>query len=329
MLSNADFVRDLKERSFLTRRLRGYLDGEGFIEVETPILSPKYGGAAARPFTTQHIHDIPLNLRIAPEINLKQLVIGGLDRVYELGKVFRNEGFDASHNPEFTMCEFYEAYNDCQGMMKRLEGLLEHVGEGKVLKPPFKSLEICQVLEDVLVIQNLETLLDCEESSKRVLLEAAKKKGRVLDVSLSLPKILDKLIEGFVEPFCSGPTFLTGHPMAISPLAKAKPSKSMTLADRFELFVDGHELANGFTEQNDPELQAAAFQRQTKEGQLGDVEVPPGDLEFLEAMKAGMPPTAGCGIGIDRLTMLLTAKSHIRDVLTFPMLRPLTKASSD
>lgn len=322
MLSNGDFIKVLKERSSLIRRVREYLDGKGFVEVETPILSPKYGGAAARPFTTQHIHDIHLNMRIAPELHLKQLVIGGLDRVYELGKVFRNEGFDASHNPEFTMCEFYEAYNDCQGMMKRLEGLLEYVGEGKIFKAPFKSLEICQVLEERLGIQNLETILECEETSKRLLLEAANKQGKTLDASLSLPKILDKLIEMFVEPCCSGPTFLTGHPMIMSPLAKAKPSKSMTIADRFELFVDGHELANGFAEQNDPELQAAAFQKQTKERQLGDAEVPPADLEFLEAMKAGMPPTAGCGIGIDRLTMLLTGKSHIRDVLAFPMLRP-------
>lgn len=285
-------------------------------------MSAKYGGANARPFETQHVIEGRLFLRIAPELYLKQLVVGGLDRVYELGRVFRNEGTDADHNPEFTSLEFYQAYSNCEEMMRITEEMLGKIGErleSRVFEGPFQRVEITEALEE-----RLGTALpveEPEEDQQRILIEAARRKGYTCPEGLGLARTLDKLIGRYLEPFCTRPTFLVGHPMALSPLAKER-GDSPHLADRFELFVNGRELANGFSEQNDPTRQLEAFRRQAIAKAAGDPEAQPLDKDFVEVLKAGLPPTGGCGIGIDRLVMMLAGAKHIRDVLAFPLVRP-------
>lgn len=324
MLSKPEFLEVLRTRSKIIKTIRTYLDENGFLEVETPVLATKYGGANARPFETNHMADLPLYLRIAPELALKQLVVGGAERVYELGKVFRNEGLDADHNPEFTSCEFYQSYANYEDMMGHTERLLGTIGKslGKDIfsNRPFKRLYIVPTLEELITAKL--PLEEPDTIAKEVLLKVAADRGiHAVNHRQSLPKIYDKLIGHYLEPLCVNPTFLVGHPMVLSPLSKASAGNPR-IADRFELFSDGFEIANGFSEQNDPEMQLEAFQKQAMNKAAGDAEAQPLDEDFVQVLNAGLPPSGGCGLGVDRLVMLFTGKKHIRDVLAYPLVRP-------
>lgn len=318
MLTRPGFIDVLKTRSLVIGRIRACLERHGFIEVETPCLSSRYGGASARPFETGHISDLLLYLRIAPELSLKQLLVGGLGRVYELGKVFRNEGFDASHNPEFTSCEFYRAFANAEDMMQLTEEMLRSAAAGvsPIFDGGFGRIEIVPALEEAL---QLRLPLGEDDGTARAVLS---KHSSIVRPEMSLAKMYDELIGHHLEAGCGAPTFLVGHPMALSPLAKAREG-SPWVADRFELFVGGAEIANGFSEQNDPEAQLEAFRKQALGRSLGDPEAQPLDEEFVQVLRAGLAPSGGCGIGVDRLVMLLTGKRHIRDVLAYPITRPV------
>lgn len=316
MLSSDSMIQVLKTRAYLLRNLRNFLDSRGFVEVETPILASKYGGANARPFITEHNSSLPLYLRIAPELALKQLVVGGMEKVYEIGKVFRNEGIDSSHNPEFTICEFYQAYASSEDMIDLLSNWLRCLLP-ETFTDTFQRIDIVPFLE-----KKLGTSLPLSPS-----LEGSRFMMRILNSfdmnvsKLTMAQQYDKLIGHFIEPLTDNPTLLMGHPILMSPLAKSRPSDPL-IADRFELFYKGSELANGFTELNDPELQRRAFLQQLKDKQDGDSEAHPPDEDYVQVLEAGLPPTGGCGIGIDRLVMLAAGMDHIRDVLSFPLLRP-------
>ena len=317
MLSSDSMIRVLKARAHLLKHLRAFLDSRGFIEVETPILASKYGGANAKPFVTEHNSSLSLYLRIAPELALKQLVVGGMEKIYEIGKVFRNEGIDSSHNPEFTSCELYQAYANAEDMIELLSTWLNSILP-EVFAPPFQRIDIVPFLEN-----KLGTLLPLSPS-----VEGTRFLTDILgNLDAGLPKMtmaqqFDKLIGHFIEPLTEIPTLIMGHPICMSPLSKARPSNPL-IADRFELFYKGKELANGFTELNDPKLQRNAFLQQAQDKQAGDAEAHPPDEDYVQVLEAGLPPTGGCGIGIDRLLMLMTGLDHIRDVLAFPLVRPL------
>ncbi|HEX3160520.1 MAG TPA: lysine--tRNA ligase [Gemmatimonadaceae bacterium] len=313
-------------RSRMITRLRAELDGLGYLEVETPVLQPLYGGAAARPFVTRHnALDMPLYLRIADELYLKRLIVGGFDRVYEIGHDFRNEGIDRTHNPEFTMLEFYEAYADYTTMMDRVERLLTAAAEavsgvlgdsagGPVLRPPFRRVEWMPSLNQALGTDAL-ALDDAElrNMARRVGVESVE--------TLSRPKLLDEMFQALVEATLEEPTFVLDYPRELSPLAKPKRGNP-ALTERFELFAGGRELANAFSELNDPIDQRQRFEAQARLRAAGDEEASGVDEDYLRAMEYGMPPTGGVGIGIDRLFMFLSGAANIRDVILFPTMRP-------
>ena len=313
-------------RSRMTRAIRSFLDELDFLEVETPILQPLYGGAAARPFTTLHnALDMPLYLRIADELYLKRLVVGGLERVYEIGHDFRNEGIDRTHNPEFTMLEFYQAYADYTGMMDLVEQLLEKTAGAVRSVPelaanvptfnrPFQRIEWIPSLNAAAGVD--VTLLD--DASLRAL---ATRIGVEKPESLSRPKLLDEMFQALVEPKLIVPTFVVDYPVELSPLAKPKRGNPK-LTERFELFANGKEMANAFSELNDPLDQRRRFEEQAKQRAAGDEEAPGVDEDYLRAMEYGMPPMGGAGIGIDRLFMYLSGATNIRDVILFPTMRP-------
>jgi lysyl-tRNA synthetase class 2 len=308
-------------RARVITAVRRFLDEAGFVEVETPVLQPLYGGALARPFTTHHnALDREFYLRIATELYLKRLIVGGLERVYELGKDFRNEGVDSTHNPEFTMVEFYEAYADYLDVAGRCEQLVAFVAEAVGYSGPFdfsapwRRETLCgAVLE--------RTGLDVLELSERDALAAAMaERGLPADADDTWPQLVDQLVSKHVEPTLTEPTFLLDYPVEVSPFAK-RHRDDPRLVERFEAYVGGMEFANAFTELNDPDEQRRRFEEQRRLAGAGDAEAQPYDEAFLQALEHGMPPTGGIGIGIDRLVMALTGARSIREVLLFPAMR--------
>ncbi len=310
------------DRARIVSAVRAYLDGEGFLEVETPVLQPLYGGALARPFTTHHnALDRELYLRIATELYLKRLIVGGLERVYELGKDFRNEGLSTKHNPEFTMVEWYEAYADYSDQAARLEamvaGVADAVGYAGELdfKAPWRRVRFTDAVREATGI-DLRALREVPELVAAIL---ERDLGMTTD-GLSWPQLADDLLSKFVEPKLIQPTFVLDYPIELSPFARVHRSEE-GLAERWEAFAGGMEIANAFSELTDPDEQRARFEAQQRLALAGDEETQPHDELFLEALEHGMPPTGGVGVGIDRLVMLLTGRSSIREVVLFPAMR--------
>jgi lysyl-tRNA synthetase class 2 len=306
-------------RARVISAVRRFLDERGFVEVETPVLQPLYGGALARPFTTHHnALDRTLYLRIATELYLKRCVVGGLERVYELGKDFRNEGLSTKHNPEFTMLEFYEAYADYKDVADRLEQLVASVAEqvGSTdqidFTPPWRRVTLRDALRDA-------TGIDVIELRDRASLAAAIG-DRLPTDDRNWPQLVDDLLSKLVEPTLQQPTFVMDYPVELSPFAKAHRSQP-GLVERWEAFCGGVEIANAFTELNDPDEQRARFEAQARLAAEGDEEAAPYDEVFVQALEHGMPPTGGVGLGIDRLVMALRDKRSIREVVLFPAMR--------
>ncbi|MBM4403427.1 MAG: lysine--tRNA ligase [Candidatus Cloacimonetes bacterium] len=317
-------------RALIISAIREFLQGREFTEVETPILQPLYGGANARPFITHHNSlDTDLYLRIALELYLKRLVVGGFERVYELGRNFRNEGMDRLHNPEFTMLELYQAFSDLDGMMELTEGLIKHLAANVIGKNELvyqgHTIHIDQPWRKATMIDLVReyTGVDAAGFDADMLGEFCRRKEIEVPEGSGAGKMIALIFERFVEDHLVQPTFVTDFPKEISPLAKAKPGVPM-LADRFELIIAGGEFANAFSELNDPFDQRARFEDQARKRALGDDEALVIDEDFLEALEYGMPPMGGLGIGIDRLVMLLTENDSIKEVILFPQMKPET-----
>jgi lysyl-tRNA synthetase class 2 len=317
-----------KRRSAIISDIRAFFAEEEFLEVETPVLQPLYGGATARPFTTHHnALDMTLYMRIADELYLKRLIVGGLERVYEIAKDFRNEGMDRTHNPEFTMLECYAAYWDYHGMMDLTERLLRRLamrfGQEGHLAYGEHSLDFTRPFRRLCFMDALaeKTGRDLMTVDTAELAALAAKRGVTVAKGMGRDKILDELFSALVEPELIEPTFVLDHPQELSPLAK-EHRRTRGLVERFELFVAGFEVANSFSELNDPREQRRRFEDQKALIDAGDDEAQPIDEDFLQAMEHGMPPTGGMGMGIDRLVMLLVDTNNIRDVLLFPHMRP-------
>ncbi|KAB2926038.1 MAG: lysine--tRNA ligase [Bacteroidetes bacterium] len=316
------------KRSVILRQMRRFLDDKNFLEVETPALQPIYGGASARPFMTHHnALDMPLYLRIADELYLKRLIVGGFDGVYEIAKDFRNEGMDRTHNPEFTMMELYVAYREYRWMMELVEQMVHSIavalnggptvsigGNTIDFTPPWKRMTMFGAIEQ-------HTGRALRGKSEAELRAVAKELHIDLDPKIGAGKIIDEIFSATVQPRLVQPTFIMDYPVELSPLAKAHRSEP-GLVERFEGFVNGQEICNAFSELNDPLDQRARFEEQVRLRERGDDEAQTMDDDFLRALEYGMPPTAGLGIGVDRLVMLLTGQDHIRDVILFPQMRP-------
>ena len=322
-------VRDVfQQRAQLLRTMRDFLDERGYLEVETPVLQAIYGGASARPFTTHHnALDMELYLRIADELYLKRLLVGGYEGVYEIAKDFRNEGLSRFHNPEFTMMELYVAYKDYEWMMELVEALVEQIatalhgttdveldGDTISFARPWKRVTFLGAIEE-------QTGYDLHGATRDELMDAARALDLDVDDDLGAGKLYDKIFSETVEPTLVQPTFVMDYPIELSPLAKKHREKD-GLVERFEVIVAGREICNAFSELNDPEDQRARFEEQARLRAEGDEEATPIDEDYLRAMEYGMPPAAGLGVGIDRLTMLMTGQESIRDVILFPLLRP-------
>ena len=329
LIMNDEARRIAFARPKIIRSIQHYLDNLGYVEVETPILGTILGGAAARPFTTHHnALDISMYLRIATELNLKRLLVGGMDAVYEIGRIFRNEGMDRKHNPEFTTIELYKAFTDLEGMMDIIEGIVstcamelngtyevDFLGHHISLAPGFRRAHMVDLIKeqtgiDFFLVTSLEEAKDL-----------ANKHGVEIEEHFSFGHIVNAFFEKFVEDTIIEPTFVYGHPIEISPLAK-KDLKDPRFTQRFELFIVGSEYANAFTELNDPIDQYERFEAQLMEREMGNQEANDMDIDFVEALEYGMPPAGGMGMGIDRLVMLLTGSENIREVILFPLMKP-------
>jgi lysyl-tRNA synthetase class 2 len=334
LIANEESRRIFRTRSKAVTAIRQFLDSRDYIEVETPVLQPLYGGAAARPFTTFHnALQQTFYLRIADELYLKRLIVGGYERVYEIAKDFRNEGVDRNHSPEFTMLEFYEAYADYESMMDLVEEMIffvtkEALGEPIIrysgheidVTPPWTRKTLRQAIIEGSGIDYVA------HPTQPELLAAARAAGADVPSDMVWPRIVDELLKQFVRPFLIEPTFLIDYPVALSPLAKRKPSDP-THVERFQPYIGGIESGNAFTELNDPLDQLARFKEQQQDKEAGDEDAMPLDLDFINALMYGMPPTGGVGIGIDRLVGLLTDQHTIRDVILFPAMRHLSSAT--
>lgn len=328
LIMNQDVQQTFITRSKIIQSMRRYLDARGYLEVETPTLHAIAGGAAARPFITHHnALDMQLYMRIAIELHLKRLIVGGMEKVYEIGRVYRNEGISTRHNPEFTMIELYEAYADYKDIMKLTEEMIAHIaqevlgtttityqGQQIDLAPPWRRVSMVDAIKEVVGVDFSVQMSD--EEAHRL----AKEHKVAVEPMMTFGHIVNAFFETFVEETLIQPTFITGHPVAISPLAK-KSAQDERFTDRFELFIVAREHANAFTELNDPIDQRERFEAQLVEREQGNDEAHEMDEDFVRALEYGMPPTGGLGIGIDRLVMLLTDAPSIRDVLLFPLMR--------
>ncbi|ABX30906.1 lysyl-tRNA synthetase [Petrotoga mobilis SJ95] len=327
MIANDDTIKTLRTRFLIIKYIREYLNNKGFLEVETPVLQSIMGGANARPFITHlNVYDIDMYLRIATELHLKRLVVGGMEKVYEIGKIFRNEGVSNKHNPEFTSIELYQAFADYNDMMELTEDLLYNItkkvhnkakimyqGEEIDFTPPFKRIKMREFIQENLGI-------DIVEASDQELKEFLKNKGEEVEIE-DRYHYLDKVWD-LVEDKIVQPTFVMDYPIELSPLAKRKKDDPR-LTERFELIIKGNEIANAFSELNDPQDQFERFKKQMELKELGDEEAQMMDLDFIRALEYGLPPTGGLGIGIDRVCMLLTDTPTIRDIIPFPIVKPM------
>lgn len=333
LITNPEVKDTFIKRSQIIRGIREFLDNRGFLEVETPILSPIAGGAAARPFITHHnTLDIDMYLRIATELYLKRLIVGGFEKVYDMGKNFRNEGMSVRHNPEFTMIELYEAYSDYNDMMEIMENLAAYVcekvnGTTKVMyqgteidfKPPWRRITMVDAVKEYAGIDF--NAIASDEEAQAIAKEKHLEFPKPLN-TVTKGEVLNALYEEFAEQHMIQPTFVMDYPVEISPLTKKKRGNEM-FTERFEGFVFGREICNAYSELNDPIVQRERFEQQAKERELGDDEAYMIDEEFMSALETGMPPTGGLGFGVDRLIMFLTDAPSIRDVLLFPTMKPV------
>ncbi|EFI41374.1 lysine--tRNA ligase [Peptoniphilus sp. oral taxon 386] len=324
------------KRTKILKSIRNYLDSRDFLEVETPILATVAGGANARPFLTHHnTLDMDMQMRIANELFLKRLIVGGMDRVYEMGKMFRNEGMDTRHNPEFTNIEVYQAYADYEDMMRLTEGIFENAamevyGTTKItyqgteidLKAPWKRITMIDAINEATGVDFNK--IDSDEEAQKI----AKAKGLEIESDWTRGKIISEMFEEFCEASLIQPTFVLKHPVEVSPLAK-RSAEDPRLTDRFEAFINTWEFANAFSELNDPIDQRERFEEQVREKEAGDDEAHPMDYDFVNALEVGLPPTGGLGIGVDRMVMLLTDQPSIRDVVFFPTMKPIVKKDEE
>ena len=329
LIMNEDAKRVAFMRPQILNAIRTFLNDKKFTEVETPVLTTLLTGASARPFITHHnTQDLDMYLRIALELNLKRLIVGGMEKVYEIGRTFRNEGMDTQHNPEFTMMELYEAYSNLEGMMNITEEMYKYIAEKVCGKTKFNYLghevDLSGEWKRVSMVDAIKEKTGIDFKSNNYSLEEAKdlakKHGIEVEPHFTVGHIINAFFEKYVEETLIQPTFLYGHPIEISPLTRAN-EEDPRFVDRFELFISGHECANAYTELNDPIDQLKRFEDQLKAKELGDAEANDIDMDFVEALEYGMPPTGGIGYGIDRMIMLFTESESIRDVILFPTMK--------
>lgn len=332
LIMNEDARKIAFTRPKIIRSIQHYLDNKGYVEVETPVLNPILGGASARPFVTHHnTLDVNFYLRIATELSLKRLIVGGMDAVYEIGRLFRNEGMDRTHNPEFTTIEVYKAFSDLEGMMDLTEGIIsnaanevcgtyeiEYKGHKISLAPGFKRISMTDAIKEKTGI-DFDGDMTFEDAKK-----LAEEHHIEIEPHYEYGHIINEFFEKYVEETIVDPTFVYGHPVEISPLARKNP-EDPRFTQRFELFICGNEYANAFNELNDPDDQYERFANQLKEKELGNDEANEMDLDYVEALEYGLPPTGGMGMGIDRLVMLLTGQESIQEVILFPQMKPRGK----
>ncbi len=329
LIMNPDVREIFVKRSRIVQEIRNFLIARDFLEVETPMMHPIAGGAEATPFATHHNSlGMDLYLRIAPELYLKRLVVGGFERVFEINRNFRNEGISTRHNPEFTMLEFYQAHATYADLMRLTEAMFQHVVQsvhgGTRILYQGEAIELGGTWTRLPLLDALKTIGGIDPAileDREALLAVAAERGVTLTKTGRIGKIMTKLFDALVEPKLIQPTFITGYPVEVSPLSRRSDTHP-EFTERFELFIAGNEIANGFSELNDPEDQAARFRQQVEDREAGDTEAHRMDTDYIEALEFGMPPTAGEGVGIDRLTMLLTDAASIREVILFPHMRP-------
>ena len=337
LIMNDDSKRVAFMRPKIIRCMQNFLDNQGFVEVETPILTSLLTGASARPFVTHHnTQDLDMYLRIALELPLKRLLVGGMESVYEIGRVFRNEGMDPQHNPEFTLMELYQAYSNLEGMMELTENMYKEIANKVCGKTTFNYLgheiDLSGEWKRISMVDAIKEVTGIDFKKKMTVTEALKLAKKhdieVAEHEHTVGHIINLFFEKYVEETLIQPTFLYGHPVEISPLTKRNP-EDPRFVDRFELFISGHECANAYTELNDPIDQLARFEDQLKEKDMGNEEANDIDMDFVEALEYGMPPAGGIGYGIDRMIMLFTESESIRDVILFPTMKPIKEQKKD